>query len=176
LFQDVGSSKSPGLYKQEVVNTSYQIDRPVLFSGSDPNMDLDVVFTTSCLYNPGLLEDPTSWNKLYGISFGLDPLKSGVLIGWRHNGDGLIDIGVVVNNNGYRNDLSHHISSIPPEEVSRMSLKYEPPFIWVSCGSVRIPIDLSEVNTSAGKIYRAGPWFGGTSPAPNKMIIKIKES
>lgn len=127
-------------------------------------------FSNSCLYHHGDADD-YDINKLWGITFGINPLINSIRFGWNcENNDGNIELFVFRHTHGI---MSYDkICTIKPETEYKYTIK-------ILNGKARLFIDGGEegcftkeydVNFSHFIVINK-PYFGGNKCAPRDMII-----
>lgn len=126
-------------------------------------------FTNSCLYTP----ENDDINKLYGFTDANSSVhQNSIRIGWRHNGNGQIEIFAYWYKDGVRGieKLGSTTSGIEDE--------YE---LWARNGWYYFRFNQTEFSTERTKDSEKGirvrlfPYFGGDLPSPDDMLIFIYE-
>jgi hypothetical protein len=131
-------------------------------------------FDATCLYSlEGMGEDALDINKLYGLSIcGSDPTQNSTRFGWRHNGNGAIEVFAFWHINGHFDyyKIGETLPGIVDSyQLGILSTSYE---YYFNDTHLTVPKSLSCSSSN----YRSFPWFGGNLAAPNTMYIYIYET
>lgn len=148
---------------------------PFKFSFAPKFLRFVAVFGEGCDYDDNNKGDI---NKLYGVSYGIDPHWRSVRIGWRWNENlKVIELFAYSYVKGKR--VVKFISSVALLEQIEFQIFYS-----ATSNAVRINArtnDDSFVNVNVDEIdrspfrFKLWPYYGGNKPAPNYMKIFIKE-
>lgn len=123
-------------------------------------------------------EDDDDVNKLYGLSFGLDPHKFSYRIGWNSTGPNSVGYYHYYYVNGKR--FVKPIISLP--SYAQVKFKICPLRdenliqLWYSIGNIIqvTDVDFSFINSSKWS-HKLFPYFGGNNSAPKEFKIDIAE-
>lgn len=133
------------------------------------HMKFDAYFTNSCLYEPS----SDDINKLYGFTDANSSVhKNSVRFGWRHDGKGTIEIFAYWYADGVRG-VQRLGETLPYQKDT-----YE---IWARNGYYNFWFNNVEFTVPRkhdpehGVRVRLFPYFGGNDPAPNDILIFIRE-
>lgn len=141
-------------------------------------LTFEFIFNGGCKYDP-LLDKERDINKLYGMSFGFDPQYRSIRIGWRHIGNGDIELFTYVHNDGPK-ETYQSFYTVKCYNKYRIVMTIIPGQCWIelydSAGGNLLYKGYVKVNTSSDLIkFKLFPYFGGTYTAPQDMMIYINE-
>lgn len=165
------------LYKVEEGEHHFKRDDAI---STRPRVAKDTVefkawFTDSCLYDVSLLgKDKDDINKLYGITdCNSTPHQDSVRIGWRHDGQGTIELFSYVYTDGKR--AFKKIGSVTPSEQFSIKIDTTPNTVNFWLNGQLVDTTQRDKDCRNGVRFRLFPYFGGNQPAPNDMRIFISE-
>ncbi len=137
-----------------------------------------VTFDSTCIYDLGAIENQ-DWNKVIGLGFvgsknqdvttGTPPHQiDGVRVGWRWNIQRQrIELGAYVTVEGQLTSFKIAETQIGVPTKMTIKIDYDRKLYQVLGGK---PIAFTHNKTFA---YKTGLYFGGTSPAPQRIRVKI---
>lgn len=123
------------------------------------------ILTRSCLYH--FDDGDNSVNKLWGLTFGINPMKNSIRFGWNcENNDLTINIFMFKHVNGLME--YHQIANVLPDEKYEYTIEID--------GFIAKFFINGEFKTSTnirpkGFVILNKPYFGGKKTAPQDMII-----
>ena len=155
--------------KGEHYSTRSGMPRRLVSLQSGRHLHFKAKFTNSCLYIP----ENDDINKLYGFTDANSLVHdNSVRIGWRHDGQGVIEIFAYWYADGKRGW----------EKLGETSPYNEDDYeIWARNGWYHFRFNNVEFSTKRtvdnehGIRSRLFPWFGGNLPAPDDILIFINE-
>lgn len=159
-------------------NASHRSGMPTRSIGlqAGRHMRFDAYFTNSCLYDTTGFSKAefTDINKLYGFCDANSYVnENSTRIGWRHNGDGKIEIFAY-----WHSDGKFAFKKLG-ETVPYQKDEYE---LWARNGNyfyrfnnVTLDTAVRSKDAEHGVRFRLWPYFGGNLPAPNDIQIFIHE-
>lgn len=137
----------------------------------------NVIFTESCRYNLGT-PDQKDWNKLFGLSFGLDPHKNSARWSWRYNADsGLIELSpyCYLDSTRIMADDQARIISIPIGEQTELTITLDPAqYFFLYRKNIEMkPVLFTHLfyGKQPGWGLILNPYFGGNKAAQHKIEI-----
>lgn len=144
------------------------------------SLSFSVTMEENCLYNLGN-ENNKDINKVYGVTWGLDPLNNSFLIGWNcFKQNGLTQFFHYSNNHFLRNPAPSEphdktlLFEAPVKTTQRFSLFIDRPNNKVHVGSenviVSVPYNFNNVPIWG---YYNRPYFGGNQVAQHDMNLEI---
>ena len=122
-------------------------------------------------------DDQFDWNKLTGISFGIDARNESVMIGWRYNRIlNQFELAAYYHISDERLISNILLRVFADKEVKAMiSVDYEQKMYTVEINAADsfnvVQQKFKHDRTLARRIH---PWFGGNKTAPHDMTIKIQ--
>ena len=126
----------------------------------------NLLFTTSCLYHFNSVND-FDINKLFGITFGLDPVKNSVGFGWNcEDTDGKISLFVLIYSNGIM--CFNYIGSVKVERWNKYTIDVNGNIVTLYLNGVVAGVFV--IKTSHFIVFNR-PYFGGDNAAPKDILI-----
>lgn len=197
IFRWIWISTHTNIFTEYIIekNNHYSYDNADLFRWRRKfdftvanELTFQCVFGRGCNHQPIKGEDKYDINKLYGVSFSLDPRDNSIRIGWRYDEE-KAKIKIYVYAHYDRSTIIKELGEVRLGERFLCSLD----FIKTvdSDGLNRVLCSLHKYNeqqrleststfTSKARFNRLGvkfklyPYFGGNQVAPNDMKILIK--
>ena len=163
----------------------YPSPNPYSWHSGVTQLERQVVFDSSCIYNLGTIDD-SDINKLYGWGVGFTS-SSSLRIGWNCKSGYAIDLYAYIHYKGKRWSIPKDsiITGLSGQLIGKGFMTNKP----IQCSIQRTDKELIFVcvqglkqgimrlrfaNFPKGSGWYQNPYFGGTSVAPHQMTIKIE--
>jgi hypothetical protein len=137
-------------------------------------LQFDAKFKRSCLYNINCTDGEGDLNKLYGfVDCGSLVHANSARFAWRHDGKGNIEIFAYAYSDSVR--IYFKMGETVPNKKDSYEIHADENYYYFKFNNSDSTITRTKVCGQITERARSFPYFGGSTPAPNKMKIKIRE-
>lgn len=134
----------------------------------------DAIFGKTCLYNPDLTDGEGDLNKLYGFTdCGSLVHENSARFAWRHNGNGDIEIFAYLYVDGVRNFFK--MGETRPRVRDSYEIHADHNVYYFRFNNTDTTLTRTKECNLVKSRVKNFPYFGGDYPAPNTMVIWIRE-
>ena len=134
----------------------------------------DAKFKPSCLYNINCTDGEGDLNKLYGfVDCGSLIHDNSARFAWRHDGKGSIEIFAYAYSDSVR--IYFKMGETIPNRKDSYEIHADENYYYFKFNNSDSTIARTKVCGQITERARSFPYFGGSTPAPNTMKIKIYE-